>query len=50
VAVIVGKEFTTTLKVCVDEQMPKAPSIVYVVVTVGETVTLLPVKAPGFHE
>jgi hypothetical protein len=49
VAVSVGKGFTTRLTVCVLLQMPFAPVIVYVEVTVGETATLLPVSGPGFQ-
>jgi hypothetical protein len=46
----VGKEFTVILTVCVLLQLNEfVPLTVYVVVTVGETTTLLPVKAPGFH-
>ena len=50
VAVIVGSGFTTIVFVIVLTQPAEdVPTIVYVVVTVGETVTELPVKFPGIQ-
>jgi hypothetical protein len=48
-AVTVGFGFTIKLIVRVLVQIPLAPVIVYVVVTVGLTATLAPVSAPGFQ-
>jgi hypothetical protein len=49
-AVIVGFEFTVSKIVFVFVHEPFAPVTVYVVVTVGETTTEVPVNEPGFHE
>ena len=49
VAVRVGLGLTSNAKVPVVEQPPLDAVTVYIVVTTGETTTLLPVKAPGFH-
>ena len=50
VVLIVGKVFTVTVTCAVLEQPPGAvPVTVYVVVVVGETVTVVPLRLPGFH-
>jgi hypothetical protein len=51
VALIVGLAFTTkaTVRVAVQPK-PFAPVIVYVVDVAGDTITVVPVKAPGFQE
>jgi hypothetical protein len=41
---------TANVNVLVDVQSPLAPVIVYTVVLVGETTTLVPVNDPGIHE
>lgn len=41
------KVFTVTTTVCVEEQVPAVPVTVYVVVEVGDTDTLVPVRLPG---
>jgi hypothetical protein len=48
VAVTVGEGLTVISCVVVEEQ-PDVPVTVYVVVVAGETVTEVPVSAPGFH-
>jgi hypothetical protein len=49
-ALTVGKEFTVTVTVPVFAQPgPVEPVTVYVVVVVGETVTVVPDKLPGIH-
>jgi hypothetical protein len=49
-AVIVGLAFTISEMVFVLVQEPFAPVTVYVVVTVGDTTTEVPVNEPGLHE
>ena len=46
-AVTVGNGFTVIIKVDVVEQPLLSPVSVYVVVRVGLTTTLLPVRVPG---
>ena len=47
---MVGRLFTVTVTVFVLVQPPGAvPTTVYVVVVVGDTVTVVPDKLPGFH-
>ena len=48
-AVMVGKGFTIKLTVFVSEQLLVLPTTVYVVFTIGLTVTLAPDKFPGFQ-
>ena len=49
VVVTVGVGLTVMSCVAVEEQPVDVPVTVYVVVVVGETVTEVPVSAPGFH-
>ncbi len=48
-AFIVGLGLTTNVIVCVAEHVPLSPSTVYVVVAVGDTTAVVPLKTPGFH-
>ena len=45
----VGAGLTVIVLVAVPVQPPVVPVTVYVVVVVGETVTIVPVKLPGIH-
>jgi hypothetical protein len=45
----VGEGLTVIVRVAVPVQLPDVPVTVYVVVVVGETVTVVPVKFPGIH-
>lgn len=49
-AVTVGDAFTVIVRVAVPEHPAVVPVTVYVVVTVGETVTGDPLNGPGNHE
>jgi hypothetical protein len=49
VTVSVGPLFTVTETTALLVQVPEEPITVYVVVIVGETVTLVPTRLPGFH-
>jgi vacuolar-type H+-ATPase subunit F/Vma7 len=50
VVLMVGKLFTVTVTCAVFEHPPGAvPVTVYVVVVVGDTVTVVPLRLPGFH-
>jgi hypothetical protein len=49
VADTVGVGFTVTVTWLVEEQEPVVPVTVYVVVDAGDTVTVVPLNAPGFH-
>jgi hypothetical protein len=49
-ALTVGAVFTVTVTVAVAVHAPVVPVTVYVVVVVGETVTVVPLNPPGFHE
>lgn len=46
-AVMLGKGSTVTSNVVDELQAPKSPLTVYVVVTVGDCTSVLPVKDPG---
>lgn len=48
-AVTVGVVLTVTVTFAVDEHPVVVPVTVYVVVAAGETVTVVPANAPGFH-
>lgn len=49
VVVTVGEGLTVIVRVAVPVQPVDVPVTVYVVVVVGETVTEVPVNAPGFQ-
>ena len=47
--IIAGPLFTVTETTALLVQVPDEPTTVYVVVRVGETVTLVPTRLPGFQ-
>lgn len=46
----IGEGLTVMVLVAVPVHAPDVPVTVYVVVVVGETVTVVPVKLPGIHK